>query len=287
MAKGRRRSWRRVRAIVCFAAFLSAGVGLALHIGWGTLSSMGIGAVAAICPLGALETMIASRTVVPRVVVALAAVLALVLLFGRAFCAWVCPVPPLQRFFRAGKNVEEKGSKQDACSCSTCVAGCALRPIGGERDGFRFDSRHAVLVGALASTAVFGFPVFCLVCPVGLVFATLIAVWTAFAEQTPTWSLLVFPLILLIEVVLLRKWCHRLCPLGALLSLLSRKAPLLKPRVDEGRCLRTSGVDCRACVDACPERLDPHSTCIPECTKCGLCVERCPSHAIELKVLPK
>ena len=90
--------------------------------------------------------------------------------------------------------------------------------------------------------------------------------------------------ILLVEVVLFRKWCRKLCPLGALMSLLSCKAPLVKPHVDAGACLRSKGVDCRVCVDACPELLDPHSPCIPECTKCGLCAERCPHQAIDLRL---
>ena len=41
----------------------------------------------------------------------------------------------------------------------------------------KLDSRHYVLGGALLSTAVFGFPVFCLVCPIGLTFATVLVVW--------------------------------------------------------------------------------------------------------------
>ena len=46
----------------------------------------------------------------------------------------------------------------DCASCGACHA---------KRNG-KFDSRHAVLGGAVLTTAVFGFPVFCLVCPVGL-----------------------------------------------------------------------------------------------------------------------
>ncbi|MFR1638333.1 MAG: 4Fe-4S binding protein [Eggerthellaceae bacterium] len=69
---------------------------------------------------------------------------------------------------------------------------------------------------ALLSTAVFGFPVFCLICPVGLTFATLIAVWRLFQFNEVALSLLVFPAMLALEVLVLRKWCSRFCPLGAL-----------------------------------------------------------------------
>ena len=44
-------------------------VGLAFHTGWGTLSSFGIGAIAAICPLGAIEMSLADGSLLPRVLI--------------------------------------------------------------------------------------------------------------------------------------------------------------------------------------------------------------------------
>lgn len=179
-----------------------------------------------------------------------------------------------------------------ACAPSACAAcagasACvkALAPVGGKRDGVRLDSRHAVLVGTLASAAVFGFPVFCLICPVGLTFATIIGLWNLVQFNEPTWSLVVFPIILIAEVTVLRKWCSKICPISALVSLLSNLNVTLRPRVKADACLRSRGVDCHACVDACPEQLDPHSRRIPECSKCGKCVEACPAKAISIKLL--
>ena len=84
-----------VAALVC--------LGLALHTGTGTPSSFGIADIAALCPLGGVEAAIASRTVVPPLLIGLAVVVALTLLLGRAFCAWGCPVPLL----RAGVSRKE------------------------------------------------------------------------------------------------------------------------------------------------------------------------------------
>lgn len=304
----------RARTVVLLAVFLLITLGLFLGNGWGTLSSMGVGAIAYLCPLGALETMVTGQFPVLRAVLSLLCVVAVVALIGRAFCAWVCPVPPLRRFFRpnADKKAAAKAAKAAApkagdghgapataaatvaaaieaqaagCGggCASCGSSCALPPVGGKRDGLRFDSRHGVLLGALASSAIFGFPVFCLVCPVGLTIALGVGVWRAIFQQDPTVSLLVFAAILLVEVVFFRKWCHKLCPLGALMSLVGAKAPLLRPRVSAAKCLREQGIDCRACVKACPEQLDPHSKAIPECTKCGLCAEACPAGAISFR----
>lgn len=169
-----------------------------------------------------------------------------------------------------------------ASGCSGHCVGCgkALLPVGGKRDGLRLDSRHLVLAGALGSSAIFGFPVFCLVCPIGLTFTILIGVWHLFAFNETTWGLVVFPVILLLEVTLLRKWCTRFCPVSALLSLVSSGNRLFRPSVNSQLCLREDGTDCRACVNACPEKLDPHSNFIPECSKCGQCASACPAKAI-------
>ncbi|WP_304425914.1 4Fe-4S binding protein [uncultured Adlercreutzia sp.] len=313
-----RRTVTRLRNAVLLVAFVGISVGLALHIGWGNLSSMGIGAIAAICPLGALETFVASKTLIPRAIIALAAIIVIAVLVGRMFCSWICPVPPLTRFFRPEKKNkgEEKGHTQaegagaaeplsdrelstlkaamghhhdhgeEGCQhtgghhCGTCGS---LPPVGGERDGRKIDTRHWVLGGSLVSAAIFGFPVFCLICPVGLTFATVIALVRALGYQEPTWSLLVFPAMLIVELVVLRKWCHKFCPMGALLSLLNWGNNKIRPKVDVEACLRSAkGVDCQVCVNVCPEKLDPHSDRIPECTKCGLCVDACPSKAISL-----
>lgn len=179
-----------------------------------------------------------------------------------------------------------------ACAPSACAAcsgakACAkaLAPVGGKRDGVQLDSRHAVLVGTLASAAVFGFPVFCLICPVGLTFATIIGLWNLVQFDEPSWALIIFPIILVLEVTVLRKWCSKICPISALVSLLSNLNITLRPRVKTDVCLRSRGVDCHACVDVCPEQLDPHSKRIPECSKCGKCVDACPAKAISIKLL--
>lgn len=300
----------RVRTLVTAAVFCLIVIGLIVGGGWGTLSSFGFTEIAYLCPVGALEALAASHLLIPRIVIALVVVLLAVVLLGRFFCGWICPVPPLQRLFR-GSGKRSSGSKKDAsktdgdaddgadastdaapaaarghaCSHGGC-AGChsaALPPVGGERNGLQIDSRHGVLLGAVASAAVFGFPVFCLVCPVGLSIAFVIGIYRAIFEQNPTVSILIFAAILLVEVVFFRKWCHRFCPIGALLSLVGAKSPLLKPRVDESKCLRGKGIDCHVCVEVCPEELDPHSKKLSECSRCGMCIDACPVGAIGFK----
>ena len=88
---------RRLRSLTAAAFIVMTGIGLAWHTGWGTLSSFGIGSIAEVCPLGALEAMLADRTFLPQAFFGLLVVAAVVVLFGRIFCGWVCPVPLLRR----------------------------------------------------------------------------------------------------------------------------------------------------------------------------------------------
>ena len=121
------------RTIAAVGLLGLVGVGLAVHTGTGTPSAWGIGDIAAICPLGAVEAAIASRTIVPPLLIGLVIVAVLVALAGRAFCAWGCPVPLLRRVF---------GSKERK----------ADKPTPAERDGAN-DSRNWVLGATVLTTA--------------------------------------------------------------------------------------------------------------------------------------
>ena len=224
----------RIRKAVRF--LIVAVLLIALFAGWqtGTLCSVGYDAIAYICPLGALETIFGSWAFVPRVLICLAVVVIVALVFGKAFCSWVCPVAPLSDLLR-GRKAREKDECErtqaahrvlERWSDTNAAQAEKHKPFRSQVDG-----RHVVLAGSLASAAVCGFPVFCLVCPIGLTFASAIALYRLIGFNEPAIEVLVFPALLVLELTVFRKWCHRFCPVGALLSLLSRGNRTFKPHV--------------------------------------------------------
>ncbi len=329
---------KNLRGFVAAAVFLVLSFGLILNVQMGTLSGFGWDTFSALCPLGAFTTMIATRTFVPRAVISIVVMGLLVLLVGRAFCGWVCPVNVLERlrgFFRSPKKRREiEGAKRDEAlavarsqmgasdkrlahgAASADEAVIAAKPSGkapAETRGdskpvsahdcsacgvckqkrSKLDSRHYVLGGALLSTAVFGFPVFCLVCPVGLTFATVLLVWRLFMAGDMTWSVLLIPILLVVELVVLRKWCTRFCPLAGLMNLVSRFSKTFRPVIDDAKCLETAkGAPCSKCAMVCDADInlrhpDFGERTLADCTRCRACVDACPAHAITMPLIVK
>ena len=277
----------RIRKAVRF--LIVAVLLIALFAGWqtGTLCSVGYDAIAYICPLGALETIFGSWAFVPRVLICLAVVVIVALVFGKAFCSWVCPVAPLSDLLRGRKAREKDECERTQATHRVLERWSDTNAAQAEKHKpfrSRVDGRHVVLAGSLASAAVCGFPVFCLVCPIGLTFASAIALYRLIGFNEPAIEVLVFPALLVLELTVLRKWCHRFCPVGALLSLLSRGNRTFKPHVDASMCARHAGSSCAACAQACPEHIDPCADLgdrsLAECTRCGACVNTCPAKAL-------
>ena len=277
----------RIRKAVRF--LIVAVLLIALFAGWqtGTLCSVGYDAIAYICPLGALETIFGSWAFVPRVLICLAVVVIVALVFGKAFCSWVCPVAPLSDLLRGRKAREKDECERTQAAHRVLERWSDTNAAQAEKHKpfrSRVDGRHVVLAGSLASAAACGFPVFCLVCPIGLTFAGAIALYRLIGFNEPAIEVLVFPALLVLELTVLRKWCHRFCPVGALLSLLSRGNRTFKPHVDASMCARHAGSSCAACAQACPEHIDPCADLgdrsLAECTRCGVCVNTCPAKAL-------
>lgn len=300
----------KLRIIIPLLILVVAGVGFAAHAGVGTLSAIGWEDVALLCPVGALTTTLASKTVLPRAVFSLVLAIIAIVILGRAFCAWICPVPvwgKLRTLFKRQPSGDEaagdelagqaSGSKKAAnvdAPLSAKEAKMLKTACGGScrAADAPSNSRHLVLGGTLLSAAIFGFPVFCLICPIGLSFALVFVLIMLFGHGDVTWSVIAIPALLLVEVVFFRKWCSHICPLSALMSLVGKLNRTFRPAIDNEKCLETSrGAECGRCAQVCEVRIDPRHPELgaswEECTKCRACVEACPAQAISMPLLPK
>ena len=305
---------KTLRTLTALAVIVIVFVGFLTNLGIGTISAPGIWDISILCPLGALGTMLASKMMVPRALVSLVVMAVLIVIFARAFCGWICPVPLVQKLrdlFSKPQAKEAKAEDADgtkaanvapltdeekaalATGCEKDAKGLAGCASCAKKRGDAVDARHFVLGGALVSTFIFGFPVFCLVCPIGLTFATILLLVNLFGQGDVTWSLIVVPALLIAEVVLFKKWCHKLCPLSAFMSLIAKLNRTFKPTIDDAKCLETSkGATCGRCGKACNEGIDPRhpelsKAAWSECTKCRSCVDACPANAITMPLIAK
>lgn len=293
-----------VMAVLAVAYAVQAPLGSLSNIGWETISVL--------CPLGALTTMLASKTVIPHAVISLVIAVVAIVILGRAFCGWICPIPALARLrhaFTSKSKLEQRKEKEQAdraarktsiesegkielTDADRALLRKACRGHGSCASRKPLDSRHLVLGGTLLSAAIFGFPVFCLICPIGLTFATIVLLMLLFGAGDLTIGVVAAPVILLLEVVIFRKWCSHICPLSAIMSLVSKANRTFVPVIDDSKCLETNrGVECGKCGQVCEMEIDPRhpelGSHMSECIKCRACVEACPGHAISMPLVAR
>ena len=140
------------------------------------------------------------RILVATAVLALAVVAAH--LGGNAAIGTLCALCPVG-FAQIRGGSEANGpseppasvGKSSGSGCSTCSS-CGTSSL---------KTQGLVLVVLLVVSFAVGFPVFCLLCPIGLVFGTLWALNRVFVLLQPGWELVVFPLMLLAELFLFKR----------------------------------------------------------------------------------
>ena len=243
-------------------------------------------------PLAMLSHLLASRTFLVGSSLALLTII-LTLVFGRAWCGWLCPLGTTLDIFSLK---HWRGKRQEPPE--------AWRSV-----------KYALLLTILVA-ALFGNLTLLVLDPLTIIFRTLtVSIWPAVdqivtAVETSLYNIpfmagtistvdgmlrpvilppepvyyrdavlfaAVFLGVILLNLAAPRFWCRYLCPLGALLGLIS-KVSLFRRQVGE---------DCKGCV-LC-EKVCPTGTINPEksyasdpseCTMCLDCLEVCPRSSI-------
>lgn len=293
----------RMRTIVAAVVFIGISLCIIAGVATGTLCGFGWSSIAALCPLGAVLSMVSAHSIIPQALICIVIAAVFVFVLGRAFCSWICPVSlwtKIKRFFkpvhkRQAEDDEKLARVQDIAKFEIAAAkGHSCESCGAcKQHHAKLDSRHAVLGGSILASAVFGFPVFCLICPVGLSFATISILVGLFGHGDLNWSLAFVPFMLIVELVVLRKWCSRFCPLAALINLVGRFSKTARPEIDNSKCIEASrGVACSRCAAVCKYDVNlrhPEYGELPlhDCSRCMECVDACPADAISIRLLSK
>jgi MauM/NapG family ferredoxin protein len=227
-------------------------------------------------PLSAVATMLSSWTLYSGMILALIVVI-VTLLLGRVFCGWFCPLGTLSEF--VGRL--SRSAKRDA-------------RVESNRYRAIFSLKYYILTAFLILSA-FGITQIGLLDPISLLTRSLatsiypaIGVVTGgtlgFPERTFQAGWLLGGILvglLLLNMLIPRFFCRILCPLGALLGVLSRFSLFHVYRSDD-KCSA-----CEHCLVNCHGAADPHQSLRKsECFVCMECRELCPTKAISFRALP-
>lgn len=184
--------------------------------------------------------------------------LTLALLFGRVFCAYVCPASLL--FFTISR-------------LRKLLAKFFYLPEIALNRGFSW----GVLAGGLGAAAWLGHGLWSLILPY---FAIGQTIFHGLAYGTLSFALGSVVLFSLLDLVLGKQFtCRYVCPTGRLLGFAGRKS-LFSIKRDAPACIDS----CQSCVDVCPMKVAPKFDETVDCSMCGECLSICPANCLSIGV---
>ncbi|MFH2048096.1 MAG: 4Fe-4S binding protein [bacterium] len=198
----------------------------------------------------------------------LSAIILLSLVFGKAFCSWLCPVGFIS------EALGDLGEK---------IFGRKIRTPNWLDYPLR-SLKYLLLL-------FFVYSIFFLMSKAALEeflsspynLLSDVKMYYFFADIS-RFSLIVLSILFLLSIPIRNFWCRYFCPYGALLGVTSLISPN-KIQRNEDFCIK-----CSRCAKVCPSfiKVDKIKTVISdECTSCMNCVDSCPvSNTLELKFVP-
>ncbi len=226
-------------------------------------------------PLAAIASFLTSWTVYKDLAFSLFIIVS-ALFFGRFFCSWVCPLGIVNQI---------AGSVFNRLRAADTISLNSYRPL--------YRLKYYILVLFLVLAAL-GSLQTGLLDPIPFITRSFVVSIFPAVNYGRSWLYLKQPLfhggtflgLIFLAVVfanrfLPRFWCRAVCPLGALLGILSFR-PLFRIWRDVELC-----TDCKKCLGHCHGGCDPHASLrTTECHVCMNCIEDCPEGAIHYG-LPK
>ena len=196
------------------------------------------------------------------------------LLFGRIYCSVICPMGIFQDLViwirRRGEKLFKKKTHK-----------------------FKYVNEHkwvryGVLVLSIVSIVVSGQMLIALIAPYSA-YGRMVQSIVSACSGSVTAALLITGLLTLIIICVCawmwgREYCNTICPVGTLLSFLSRFS-MFRPQIDESKCINCGkcGRQCKAgCIDTKNHKID-----YSRCVDCFDCIETCQDGAIQFKTVCK
>ena len=256
-------------------------------------------------PLVTLSNALSSRALYRGLLWSLVVLLPTMLL-GRFFCGWICPLGSIHHFFSSLKSEGKRGKQLIESNrykrwqttkyyllVAALIAAVLSTGVVGWLDPF------SLLVRSLALSILPGLNY---AVSAGLrvlehsrwgnglegnVLNFLLGGWLLNFKQPyfrqGIWLGIIFIFLLALNFRVTRFWCRALCPLGALLGIVSRWSILGLVKSPE------SCEDCNRCLLRCQAGDDPIGG-VPwrqaECHLCLNCVDECPEHGLQFKFFP-
>lgn len=242
------------------------------------------------CSVHLLSENLTWRTPLKIVIPHLLFVVLMMLIFGRLWCGWICPM----------------GAMMDFLTWLRKLFAWPRRMLSAQWERFLFYTRHLLLWGSLLISLLISLPMFgtgandalfliyCQFCPARLLYPGFGLVNPCWTDKTNSitmaltyvgWACLA---IFFISFLIPRFWC-RICAIGVFNGYFNRGALVTL----EKNCQKCSS--CGTCARNCPIDIDDIYVAkqgvvvtAPECQLCLTCLEDCPEKgALELKILGK
>lgn len=211
------------------------------------------------CPLGAIQNTLASGKA-PILITGL--LLLFGTLFGRAICAFLCPVGFIQELiYKIPSKKIPKTKKIETISQKLQK------------------TKYIFLILTITLPLLFYFingyasPYFCqFICPAGTVGAgwPLVLLQKGLSDSIGflfKWKSVIAAVLIFWSVFSFRPFCKYICPLGAIYSFFNKVA-IFGIKVDYTKCS-----NCQKCTKDC--KMNPKSVNSTECIRCGQCISQC------------
>ncbi len=212
-------------------------------------------------PVAALTVAVKRHRFETGFALGLIAPLTLALLFGRVFCAYVCPASLL--FFTISR-----------------IRKLLLRFLYLPEMQLNRGFAWGILAGGLGAAIWLGHGLWSLILPYFALGQTL---FHGIAYGTLSFALGSLVVFAAVDLVLGKQFtCRYVCPTGRLLGAIGRKSVFSLNR-EASKCLSA----CQACVDVCPMKVSPKLDETLDCSMCGECLTICPSKCLSIGVRPR